>query len=104
MEYLKRDCQARTAPEIFRNQQPYPWLTIQRTLSFSLSCKARLTKPPFTASRPSFIFADIRMALRLAGLFGFAAALRRCAQDRHASVLFQLRKLAAGMGWTDADP
>jgi len=33
MEYLKRDCQARTAPEIFRNQQPYPWLKIQRTLT-----------------------------------------------------------------------
>ena len=33
MEYLNRDCLAGTAPEAFRAQQPYPWLSMQKTLT-----------------------------------------------------------------------
>ena len=33
MPYLNRDCLARTVPEIFRDQHPYPWLKIHKTLT-----------------------------------------------------------------------
>lgn len=42
MQHLNRDCLARIAPESFRNQHPYPWLKIQKTLTeegFSRLCE-----------------------------------------------------------------
>ncbi len=33
MEYLNRDCLATALPEVFRKQHPYPWLSMQKTLT-----------------------------------------------------------------------
>ena len=33
MEYLNRDCLARTPPELFRDQRPYPWIKLEKILT-----------------------------------------------------------------------